>query len=116
MPSPTFLLHNTYQGYILRANEHAGICNQPPSQHIITDDDEGLAEVSIHHMDLYRLEANGSGLARLDVQSVCSSGISLIEWASRLPTPPARAIDVAFIVLTNVRHPLCLCSADGKQS
>ena len=75
VPSPTFLLLNTYDD----------LFDTPP----------------IHHIDLYRLdpvgpvdgvvpgrrEASGAGgsLARLDLATLLSAGVTLIEWPDRLP-------------------------------
>lgn len=57
VPSPTFLLHNSYQG-------SGGV---------------------VHHYDLYRLtDAREGEYERLDLGGSFASGVSLIEWPERL--------------------------------
>ncbi|EIE25100.1 hypothetical protein COCSUDRAFT_9560, partial [Coccomyxa subellipsoidea C-169] len=56
VPSPTYLLQNTY------------------------DNAKGAI---VHHFDLYRL-AGPSELGRLELDDALSSGICLFEWAERL--------------------------------
>lgn len=41
-------------------------------------------QLHIHHYDLYRIE-NAIDLARLELDRSFKSGITLIEWADRLP-------------------------------
>lgn len=58
VPSPTYLLHNTY--------------SQPDG-------------VDIHHYDLYRLQGkDGMEYERLDLNHSLDTGVCLIEWPERL--------------------------------
>ena len=127
VPSPTFLLHNTYSGF-LRAcpaplatgdsdagtdprRSSAPVATEGPAGDlahagapVATDDsDDDVIEVPVHHLDLYRLESGETGVARLGVPALCRSGVTLIEWASRLPAPPPQAVTVTFTVLDSVR-------------
>lgn len=69
--SPTYLLSNTYVAA------------------------EG--DISIHHMDLYRLSGKKGDLEPLDMTNVIKKCISIIEWPSRLGDmiPPTR-LDINF--------------------
>lgn len=59
VPSPTYLLHNTY--------------SQMPGS------------VDIHHYDLYRLQDKSEiEFARLDLKHSLETGVCLIEWPERL--------------------------------
>lgn len=67
--SPTYLLSNTYE-----AND-----------------------VTIHHMDLYRLSGKDDDLAPLNMEYVLKNCISLIEWPSRLGEAiPKDRLEVTF--------------------
>lgn len=77
VPSPTFLLLNTYE-----VGEGEG------------EEDEGAAGRSgnadpapIHHFDLYRLDpakTSPAELVRLDIPGALASGVALVEWPERL--------------------------------
>ena len=49
------------------------------------------ADVTVFHLDLYRLTAAGEELAALGLDEMLSEGVALIEWADRageaLPSP-----------------------------
>jgi tRNA threonylcarbamoyladenosine biosynthesis protein TsaE len=49
--------------------------------------------VTLFHVDLYRLE-NPREIEDLGLNEVAGDGILVIEWAERLPQPPADAIRV----------------------
>jgi tRNA threonylcarbamoyladenosine biosynthesis protein TsaE len=49
--------------------------------------------VTLFHVDLYRLE-NPREIEDLGLSEVADDGILVIEWAERLPQPPADAIHV----------------------
>ena len=49
--------------------------------------------VTLFHVDLYRLE-NPREIEDLGLSEVAGEGILVIEWAERLPQPPADAIRV----------------------
>jgi tRNA threonylcarbamoyladenosine biosynthesis protein TsaE len=49
--------------------------------------------VTLFHVDLYRLE-NPREIEDLGLSEVAGDGILVIEWADRLPQPPADAIHV----------------------
>ena len=65
--SPTFVLVNEYRG-----------------------------RLTIHHVDLYRIE--GAAVDDLGLEELTESGgVVVIEWADRLPRPPADAIRVTIV-------------------
>ncbi|GIL74121.1 hypothetical protein Vretimale_4926 [Volvox reticuliferus] len=66
VPSPTFLLQNTY-------DEHQG----PP----------------IHHFDFYRL-SSVQDFNRLDLEGSLAHAVCLMEWPERLPSLPAHCLAV----------------------
>jgi len=67
--SPTYLLSNTYDG----------------------------EDVTIHHMDLYRLSGKEEDLAPLNFEYVLQNCISLIEWPSRLGNSiPTNRLEITF--------------------
>jgi tRNA threonylcarbamoyladenosine biosynthesis protein TsaE len=71
VPSPTFLLQNTY-------NEHQG----PP----------------IHHFDFYRL-TSVQDFTRLDLEGSLALGVCLMEWPERLPELPGEYLSVHIDIL-----------------
>jgi hypothetical protein len=81
VPSPTYLLLNSYE-------------------------DDVLEDPPVHHIDLYRL-GQQPNTGRLGLPLLFDSGACLIEWPSRLQERPARAVDVKISVLTRVRSVLC---------
>jgi len=73
VPSPTYLLQNTY-------DEHTG----PP----------------VHHFDLYRLGGEAD-LGRLSLDQSLSQAVSLVEWAERLQgLTPAGRMDVRITAIS----------------
>eukprot|EP00892_Ulva_mutabilis_P008002 jgi/Ulvmu1/5574/UM023_0111.1 len=68
VPSPTYLLLNTY-------------------------DEEVMDGPPIHHLDLYRLTDPASQL-RLDIFALLQSGTALVEWPERLSTQPDAYINM----------------------
>ena len=110
VPSPTFLLKNSYAAELLSAQS-----SQQPDANSNTASPANAAEndaaVEVHHMDLYRLDAGSPGLQRLQMQESCASGICLIEWPDRLSTLPSPAIHLAFAMLTKV----CMSLSDVKE-
>lgn len=76
VPSPTFLLLNTYEDH-----------GAPP----------------IHHFDLYRLEESHD-LVRLDLHTSFQSAVSLIEWPERLKNSPVHPKDPVSLRLSLMRR------------
>ena len=70
--SPTYLLSNSY------------------------DVDGG--KTKLYHMDLYRLSGSENDLLSLNLESVFTSGISLIEWPSRLYKKPAERLEITLTI------------------
>ena len=70
--SPTYLLSNTY------------------------DVDGGSTK--LYHMDLYRLSGSENDLLPLNLDNVFSSGISLIEWPSRLNEKPPERLEITLTI------------------
>ncbi len=70
VPSPTFLLVNSYELLLDEDQDHA-------------------APQAIHHYDLYRLQPGSSNPAgsfeRLGVQAAFAADVCLVEWPERLP-------------------------------
>lgn len=79
VPSPTYLLLNTYEDEVI---------DGPP----------------IHHLDLYRLSKASSEL-RLDIPSLLATGSALFEWPDRLRTAPDRHVEMHMYPL----RPVCSC-------
>lgn len=77
VPSPTYLLLNTY-------------------------DEELLDGPPIHHLDLYRL-SESSGEMRLDIPQLLATGTALFEWPERLSTIPKNYLEVHMYPLRPVR-------------
>jgi Threonylcarbamoyl adenosine biosynthesis protein TsaE len=116
VPSPTFLLKNSYPAMLLNAcasHEHNGADLAPQNhaargvpggeQPASAADAHNPGQVDVHHMDLYRLQQDGAGAERLGVQQAFAQGVCLIEWAACLPLVPRPAISLTFSVLTEVR-------------
>lgn len=70
--SPTYLLSNSY------------------------DVDGGSTK--LYHMDLYRLSGSENDLLPLNLDNVFTSGISLIEWPSRLNTKPSERLEITLTI------------------
>ena len=70
--SPTYLLSNSY------------------------DVDGG--NTKLYHMDLYRLSGEENDLLPLNLENVFTSGISLIEWPSRLNKKPAERLEITLTI------------------
>jgi len=70
--SPTYLLSNSY------------------------DVDGGSTK--LYHMDLYRLSGAETDLLPLDLEKVFTSGISLIEWPSRLNKKPSERLEITLTI------------------
>ena len=70
--SPTYLLSNSY------------------------DVDGGSTK--LYHMDLYRLSGEENDLLPLNLENVFTSGISLIEWPSRLNKKPAERLEITLTI------------------
>mmetsp|Transcript_31020 Transcript_31020/g.46780 ORF Transcript_31020/g.46780 Transcript_31020/m.46780 type:complete len:249 (-) Transcript_31020:47-793(-) len=70
--SPTYLLSNSY------------------------DVDGGSTK--LYHMDLYRLSGAETDLLPLDLENVFTSGISLIEWPSRLNKKPSERLEITLTI------------------
>jgi tRNA threonylcarbamoyladenosine biosynthesis protein TsaE len=52
------------------------------------------ADFTVHHFDLYRLEAPEDAF-ELDIEDAFAEGVSLIEWPERLgPYLPSRSLDI----------------------
>lgn len=67
VPSPTFTLHQAYE----------------------------LADVTVHHFDMFRLSGPGE-TRELGLEDAMAGGITLIEWPDRLePLLPGDRLDVA---------------------
>ncbi|KAG2446473.1 hypothetical protein HYH02_008464 [Chlamydomonas schloesseri] len=77
VPSPTFLLQNTY-------DEHQG----PP----------------IHHFDFYRL-ASVQDFNRLDLEGSLTRAVCLMEWPERLPVLPGEYLAVNIEVVDELPTP-----------
>ena len=77
VPSPTYLLLNTY-------------------------DEELIDGPPIHHLDLYRL-SESSGEMRLDIPQLLATGTALFEWPERLSTMPKQYLEVHMYPLRPVR-------------
>ncbi|KAG2486484.1 hypothetical protein HYH03_014788 [Edaphochlamys debaryana] len=85
VPSPTFLLQNTY-------DEHDG----PP----------------IHHFDFYRL-TSVQDFNRLDLQGSLVHAVSLMEWPERLPTLPGEYLAIHIQVVDQLpERPTSICDDD----
>mmetsp|Transcript_18317 Transcript_18317/g.28750 ORF Transcript_18317/g.28750 Transcript_18317/m.28750 type:complete len:252 (-) Transcript_18317:72-827(-) len=70
--SPTYLLSNSY------------------------DVDGGSTK--LYHMDLYRLSGTENDLLPLNLDNVFTSGISLIEWPSRLNKKPSERLEITLTI------------------
>eukprot|EP00573_Skeletonema_grethae_P008476 CAMPEP_0201698534 /NCGR_PEP_ID=MMETSP0578-20130828/19688_1 /ASSEMBLY_ACC=CAM_ASM_000663 /TAXON_ID=267565 /ORGANISM="Skeletonema grethea, Strain CCMP 1804" /LENGTH=233 /DNA_ID=CAMNT_0048185101 /DNA_START=40 /DNA_END=741 /DNA_ORIENTATION=- len=70
--SPTYLLSNSY------------------------DVDGGSTK--LYHMDLYRLSGSENDLLPLNLDNVFTSGISLIEWPSRLNKKPSERLEITLTI------------------
>lgn len=70
--SPTYLLSNSY------------------------DVDGGSTK--LYHMDLYRLSGSENDLLPLNLENVFTTGISLIEWPSRLNKKPAERLEITLTI------------------
>lgn len=86
--SPTYLLSNLY------------------------DADDGRTK--IYHMDLYRLSGSEKGLRPLNLDHVFSSGISLIEWPSRLSKKPPDRLEVTLTIDSSTDATNEVDEADSK--
>lgn len=81
VPSPTFLLLNTYEvggGGPSDGNSGGNGTN---------DNNSPPAAPPIHHFDLYRLDpakTSPAELVRLDIPGALASGVALVEWPERL--------------------------------
>lgn len=72
VPSPTYLLHNSYEA-----------CFPPPGGE--DSGERGAASVhQLHHLDLYRLQGE-QDMARLDMQQLCSTGAVVASSLRRAP-------------------------------
>jgi tRNA threonylcarbamoyl adenosine modification protein YjeE len=57
--------------------------------------------ISIHHADLYRLANSTADVSILELPSLYTGGITLVEWPERLeglPDAPAEAVTVALAI------------------
>jgi tRNA A37 threonylcarbamoyladenosine biosynthesis protein TsaE len=82
VPSPTFLLLNSYP------------CKLPRP---------AAAEALVHHIDMYRLADGPGGVDRINIGELRGEGVCLVEWASRMGAPPKPSISVDISVLSEVR-------------
>jgi tRNA A37 threonylcarbamoyladenosine biosynthesis protein TsaE len=134
VPSPTFLLQQIYDDHegARRAGQGQGrahaaaprgrlraspdsrhrrpllawpgcpsLCCRRPRRRHITPSPKGPP---IHHFDLYRLEAPGSDLGRLDMGASFSAAVSLVEWPERLPAAlvPRERLELAIEIMSEV--------------
>jgi N-acetylmuramate 1-kinase len=59
----------------------------------------------VNHFDLFRL-GEAANWSRLQLQEAFQSGVSLVEWAERLPEPlPTSYLAIHICVL----HQVCAC-------
>ena len=76
--SPTYLLSNTYLA--------------------VDDGMNSEDSVKVHHLDLYRLNGTREELMPLDLDSVFTEGIAIIEWPERLVDKPEERLDITLTI------------------
>jgi tRNA A37 threonylcarbamoyladenosine biosynthesis protein TsaE len=82
VPSPTFLLLNTYEVGGGAEGEDEGASGNSNS-----NNPHNTIPPPIHHFDLYRLDpakTSPAELVRLDIPGALASGVALVEWPERL--------------------------------
>lgn len=115
VPSPTYLLQNTYDEHDGgRANSLVTACRHIDCMEPLSPCPDDLAchctGPPVHHFDLYRL-AGPAELGRLQMEDAFMSGICLIEWADRLGSSALPdTLEVHIQPLSEVwRLPQCRC-------
>jgi tRNA A37 threonylcarbamoyladenosine biosynthesis protein TsaE len=100
VPSPTFLLLNTYEGFGDGGGNDGGgdgggdgaSAARPASA---AAPSSSSSDAPIHHFDLYRLDpakTSPAELVRLDIPGALASGVALVEWPERLVAIAAAAV------------------------